>query len=180
MSVAPSPAWARVARNFDCPRGRVSGLSPLRDRMHRFRRSLGVLPVLLACSPVAATLRLTASPAAPRNIPWVERETPQSAALGAVDRVALRFGLAQEAPWPGECARVWRLAGYTRPTADGARKALGELFVCVVPPFGDTLEVNVAETHTTQWSPKGDSLRRALADTLAQYGALRIINHGRP
>jgi hypothetical protein len=124
--------------------------------------SLVGVALLLACDSVVAS-RLQLTPAAPA----VESARSNADALAAVDRLAVQFGLGPETTDPRRCARAWRSAPYRYRNVDLW------LYMCARVPTADTLELYLAEALTTCWSPKGDSLRVALADTLAHYGNLR-------
>ena len=131
-----------------------------------------ITPILLACDPlVARTLRLTPSPGPRTDSTAVASvDARHQLALAATDRLANRFGL-EPVPPSGECTRSWRLPHHRRKEVPPWSSGLS---VCVESVTSDALEVQISEI-TRQWSPKGDSLQRALADTLARYGTVVTV-----
>jgi hypothetical protein len=93
-----------------------------------------------------------------------------AAAAEAVGRLALQFGLTPDKGKRVECDQAWSVSDYRR----APHQVRGNLFVCTVKPVNGPLEVRLAETLTTGWSPKADSLRRALADILSPFGLVEI------
>jgi hypothetical protein len=127
--------------------------------------------VLFACDPgKSITFRVVPSPSVQANSALAARDSIQAAGA-AVGRLALHFGLPPYPEKPVECEQAWLISGYPR---GNSQRALGNLFLCTVTPADGTLEVRLSETLTTRWSPKGDSVRRALADTLTRFGRVGI------
>jgi hypothetical protein len=122
--------------------------------------------LLLGCDPaVGMTLRLTPSPVLP-SVAVSQAQHPDEAALEALDRVAQVFGLDKLPEGGGNtCDAQWLLSGSRRQTG---------LAICATRSDDGNLEVSVGEFFASHWSPRGDSLRRAVADTLARYGQVRI------
>ena len=85
--------------------------------------------------------------------------------MRAIERLALGSGLS--AVNASGCARSWELERLGQP--------YGNLHVCVNPRPKGELEVRIIEGPTTVWSPKADSLRRSIMDTLQQYGNIRAL-----
>jgi hypothetical protein len=133
--------------------------------MYRVGLTISFVLFMVACDQVVRTsLRLPRAPATADSIraqPNAMRTDP----IAAVERLALAYGLHGEAQFPKECAREWRSGPYSQ------RRPPMRLYICVklLPEGG--LEVQLSELLTPRWSPRGDSLRRALADSLARFGA---------
>jgi hypothetical protein len=106
-------------------------------------------------------------PPAPGTVSHALAVGDQHEALTAVQRLALRFGLRPDSTKAWSPAQAWVIRTYFRPGGGALRLRL-EATPC---PDGG-LDVHLSEFITKQWTPKGDSLRRALADTLAQFGAV--------
>ena len=133
--------------------------------MHRGISILGLGLVVTGCDPaISSSLRVT-----PVSSPSADGGALRSNALTAVERLALQFGLAPAEGRSEGCERVWVAYNYPR----GPRQVRGGLSVCVLRSTDERLEVRIGEGITTCWSPKADSLRRALADTLASFGSVR-------
>ena len=120
-------------------------------------RSLTVVALLFvaACDPnVHDTFRV--SPAAVRT-----DQAPTLQPQDALERVAIvasRFGLELQPAQSDSSVRNWRSSVEThRPTP---------LSVRTVRAADGGVTVTVREMFTNRWSPRGDSLRRAIADTL--------------
>jgi hypothetical protein len=136
--------------------------------MHRVPTVLVLAFLAAACDPIVrSTIRVT--PAATRSLDVTRLASDSSApiltplALDAVERVAGRFGL-KSLP-PGRCPRAW----------EGPSFARTFLNICAtVLPNGD-LRLWVTEGITNHWSARGDSLRRVLEDTLAQFGSVQTV-----
>jgi hypothetical protein len=83
--------------------------------------------------------------------------------LGGVDAVARRFGLQPTQAQSDGGTRNWsgpvEANAHTRLSVRAVRAADGRV------------TVTVGEMFTNRWSPRGDSLRRAVADTLRVLGA---------
>ena len=135
---------------------------------------IGGAVLLVACDPVqSTTLRLTPSPVV-RNVPSdsgrVEADSLRASAIAAVTRIALRFGLTTATP--RQCQRYWVLWGPDR-TDEGRRH--GSVHICVDTLTDGTLQVSLGEgPPNTAWSPRADSLRRALVDTLGRFGSVAV------
>ena len=127
--------------------------------------------VVLACDPVVSrTLRLTPSSAG--TSPEIQAET--SEALSAIERVAREFALNPVASRdPRSCRHRWESDTYH----DGRR--ILRLGICATPTRSGELEVRVSEGITACWSLKGDSLRLAVAETLARFGPTRNLDGDR-
>jgi len=133
--------------------------------MHRFWFALCLVLLLVGCDPaVASSFRLTPAPTV-----LALSEPVRANALAAVARLALRYGLAPYEGGDKECERVWFAYNYPR----APRQVRGGLSVCALLPADGSLEIRIAEGITKRWSPKADSLRHALADTLARFGTVR-------
>jgi hypothetical protein len=133
--------------------------------MHQARLTIGFALLLLGCDPVVSnTLRLTPSPVAVADSVTVQAGATRADALAAVERLALTYGLQPQSEFPKRCTREWR----SGPTGQYRLR----LYMCAVVPPGGGLDVQLSEYITDRWSPKGDSLRRALADTLARFGSV--------
>ena len=134
--------------------------------MHLVRRTVALVLLLAGCDPAIATnLHLSPTPAVSGDS--MRSKDVRSDALAAVERIALGFGLE---PIKGlDCNRAWRATGYRR--APGQPR--GSMVVCVMFPADGSLVVRVGEGITNRWSPRGDSLRSTLTDTLARFGSVR-------
>ena len=122
---------------------------------------VGAVLLLVACDPgVYAKVRLTPS-AGPTDASPTARAGEPVAAMG---QVALRFGLILDSLQSDSVTRNW----------DGPVEANGHsrLYVRATRTAGGQVTVLVGEMYTDVWSPRGDSLRRAVADTLRYFGAL--------
>ncbi|GAC1658541.1 MAG: hypothetical protein NVS4B3_26010 [Gemmatimonadaceae bacterium] len=118
----------------------------------------GVL-VVCGCDPgVAANFRLLPASAAQADSAR-SAQAARWAAAAAVERLALQFGLKPDARIEGECAQIW----FLKP-----------LILCTKLPADGTLTAGIFEFPSRRWSSKGDSLRLALADTLARFGRVQI------
>lgn len=130
--------------------------------------------VFVSCDPVqSTTLHLTPSPVV-RNVVSdsgrAEADSSRANAIAAVTRIAVRFGLTTATP--RQCQRYWILWAPDR-TDEG--RPHGSLHICVDTLTDGTLQVNLAEgPPNTAWSPKADSLRRALVDTLGRFGIVAV------
>ena len=132
--------------------------------MRRILSILGTSLTVAGCDPAIATsLRV-----APASSPPVDGAALRSDALAAVERVSLRFGLAPAEGRSEGCDRAWTAYNYPR----APRQVRGGLSVCVLSSVDHHFEVRIAEGITSSWSPKADSLRRALTDTLARFGSV--------
>lgn len=118
-----------------------------------------------------ARFRLTPSTALHSDSVRNGEEAGRAGAVTAIEAVALRFGLAPQRPGP-ECARSWLMPGHTRPAP---QQPIGDLFICLVFPPDGSLEVRLVEVRTIGWTSTADSLRRAVIDTLAHYGAVDTV-----
>jgi hypothetical protein len=135
-------------------------------------RLLVLLPLLAACDPVVgSTLRLLPPLAVAGDTSYAVRSAQLTEALRATGRLALRFGLAPHRH-SGRCTRAWSLSSYAR-TDPGKRH--GTLQLCATLSSDGALQVHLREGPSVDWSAKGDSLRRELADTLARYGRVDRI-----
>ena len=74
-----------------------------------------------------------------------------------------QFGL-NDVDSPG-CVRAWRIEKYY-PSDQ-------RLTVCVPAPTNDALVVNMVELITPRWTPKADSLRVALLETMGRFGRVQ-------
>ena len=138
-------------------------------RFVRRHRALIVLSLLGACERgMATTVRVVVVPAVAGDTSQAARRAAHTAAVRAVDRLALHSGLAPHRN-PGRCTRAWTLSYHARTDAG---RGHGTLHACAVVSSDDVLEVHLREGPSGDWSAKGDSLRRALADTLVRYGRL--------
>ena len=139
--------------------------------MYRSLIPIVAASVVLGCDPVVnRTLSLTPSSAGMSS--GVQAAT--SEALSAVERVARGFGLNPIASVdPRNCQHRWESDSYRH----GNRNL--RLSVCATPTQSGELEVRIAEFITSCWTPKGDSLRVAVADTLARFGPTRDLNGDR-
>jgi hypothetical protein len=128
--------------------------------MHRAQFLIAVAFLVAGCDPVVSSrLRLTPSPEAAVDSTTARRRNEYTDALAAVERLALHSGLDSEPADPG-CTRSWR----NEPIGYSIRR----LYLCVSVPADSGFAVDLWEFISDRWSPKGDSLRRALADTLAR------------
>ena len=138
--------------------------------MHR-RRSAVALAVALGlagCDPlVRATLDVVPPrPAGPGSPSTAAPDSTAASGLAALARVAQGFALQSTTPAGADCPRRWQ----GRVSTAGA-----QFFVmCARPLPSGGLRVVVSEVLTKHWSPRGDSLRRAAADTLARLGPVTI------
>lgn len=124
------------------------------------------IPLLTACDPgVGAIVRLT-----PSRAPQTDSLAPPGsrAAEAAIGRLALQFGLGSESEKTGGCREQWAIRNY--PGGPGKHNYL---VLCLMPAEG-IVQVRLIEGITTRWSPKGDSLRLALIDTLARFGSVEV------
>ena len=115
-------------------------------------RALTVLAVafLAACDPlVHETLRVS-----PGREPAI--------AAAAIGPVALRFGLQ---PYAGRSETAPGTRAWQGPIEANGHS---QLYIRAVSASDGGLTVTVGEMFTNRWSPRGDSLRRAIADTLRQ------------
>jgi hypothetical protein len=132
--------------------------------MHRARLGIGWALLLAACEPVVSSrLRLAPAPTTADSATARIGAAP-SEALAAVERLAVAYGLRPESGFPKECAREWRSG------PSGPQRL--RLYICASAPTQGGLEVRLSEYITSRWTLRGDSLRRALADTLARFGAV--------
>jgi hypothetical protein len=133
--------------------------------MHRVVYALALALPLIACDPIVdSSFRLAPAATAP-GVAAQAAQVPREA-LAAVEGLARQFGLAEEASDPKSCVRAWRGERY--------RRGLQQLFLCVGPPTPEGVRARLSELLTTSWTPRGDSLRRALADSVARYGGSPI------
>lgn len=138
--------------------------------MHRLPVVLALAFLVAACDPIVrATLLLAPAPARQRDLVRTPSDSapaiPAPVVLEAVERVAGRFGL--KALPPGRCPHAWEGPGLSGRTQF--------LNICAaVLPSGD-VQLWITEGLTTRWTVHGDSLRRALADTLAQFGSVQTV-----
>ena len=126
--------------------------------MHRFI-TFGAVLLVAACDPlVHETFRLTPE-ASPTRVTVAAPD-----ALTGIGVVAGRFGLALEQANVDSNTRNWR----------GAIEADGhsQLYVRATRTTGGQATVIVGQMYTNAWSARGDSLRRAIADTLRYFGAV--------
>ena len=124
---------------------------------------------MLACDPVVGTtLRLTPSPVAAESI-TMRGDGMREAALEAVSRVAQDFGLEAVSKRETSCYRQWVFRG--------SRSQTG-LHICATLRGDHEVELLVGEFFGSRWSPRGDSLRRTVRDTLARYGTVTVLNSG--
>lgn len=142
--------------------------------MRRSALLVCALPIMVACDPVMIS-RLRLMPTVARTDSARSDTASQSTitlrgeAIAAVERLARRFGL--ESTKPKGCDRNWQMG--VRARTDSERPH-GTLTICAELPLDGSVEIRLIEGPTTAWSPKADSLRRALADTLKQFGAIKI------
>jgi len=136
--------------------------------MRRCGLAIAAALFVLGCDPVVSrTIRLTPSPAV-SVASGSDSGGSRSEALAAVERIARQFGLTPIASRnPRNCTHQWESEVYQ------FRSSRLRLGISATPTTDGQLEVSVAEFITTCWSPKGDSLRIALADTLARFGQPR-------
>ena len=121
----------------------------------------------LACDPaVGTTVRLTPSPSPAASIA-MRGGAMREAALEAVGRVARDFGLDAVSEAETSCDREWLFRGSRTQTG---------LAICATLRGPDEVELSIGEFITRRWSPRGDSLRRTVGDTLARYGTVVILN----
>jgi len=137
----------------------------------------GVAVAVLACDPVQTDqIRLTPLPLSiPEGTSAIDRVAGnrlRAEAADSVEQIALRFGLSAIKA-AGECSRTWRLS--TEDRVDPG-KSYGNLSVCVGLPRDGNLYTRLGEGPAASWSAKGDSLRIALADALARFGAVKRVD----
>jgi hypothetical protein len=161
VAVIVAALWSRGRRPPNMPLQPASGAAaPARLLIGLFLLSC----LLTACDSVVSTrLRLSPAPpplAAPRA---ADSMAPSAHAVDAVKAIALRFGLEPLAEGHDHCVGAWA-------------QPENSLYICVRRPVarGD-VEVYVSEVGN-RWSARGDSLHRALADTLATLGRVRRRN----
>ena len=131
--------------------------------MHRLLVLIGVA-VVAGCDPIVRTsMRVMLLPTA--TVDTTVRSGSPVKAMAAVERLALRFGLKPEENKSATGPKSWRGPAYN---GSGARK----LYVYASVGGDGVLRVEVSEIITTRWSPRGDSLTKALADTLRDFGSL--------
>src|SRR5262245_45923724 len=129
--------------------------------MYRLGLTISFILLLVACDPVVnATLRLPPAPAIADSI-TAQGNAMRSDPVAAIDRFALAYGLQREAQFPKACTREWRGGPFRTPGSRG-RDLWLDICANVLPEGG--LNVRLSEYITNYWSPRGDSLRRALAD----------------
>ena len=138
--------------------------------MHRAWWTAGFALIFVACDPMMYSSVRVAPAAAAGDTAHTEAQ--RGGAVAAVGRLASQFGLTPGARYKPECVDTWRAAGYRR--GDG-EKAPGNIILCVVLHADGEIELRIAETYSGRWSPKADSLRRAITDTLAQFGT--VVSH---
>ncbi len=133
--------------------------------MHRFRVGIALVAVaVVGCDPVVhASLRVT--PPVGSTVDSTTRDKRSLDAIGAVERVALQFGLT-----PGESRsplgpKAWRGKTYSGNHPE-------QLGVYAHVDATGILHISVSEILASRWSPRGDSLRKALAHTLTSFGAV--------
>ena len=133
--------------------------------MHRLGTVIAIATVLIAgCTPVVrSSLRVT-----PMVTPDLSTTAPSprpADAMAAVERLAVRFGLKLDENKGPTGPKTWRGPAYTSNRAQRLR---------IYAHLGSdgAFNATVSESATTQWSPRGDSLRQALADTLTCFGVL--------
>ena len=130
--------------------------------IHLAQVAVGVVTLLASCGRVTR-LYFNPTPVSTDTTVAQRHATPVEA-LAAVERLAVRFGLAPRPGDLGECAGAWLARNY-----DGGR--VQQLHICALPAPDGGLQVVV--TEFVGWSPRSDSLRYALADTLARFGTVR-------
>ena len=136
--------------------------------MHRGRWTVGLALFVVACDPMMyESFGLAPTPGT--SSAAVQTAAEHADAVAAVGRVASQFGLTPGASYRPECLNTWRTSGYRH--ADG-RKALGDILVCAIVPANGEFKIRIAETYSGRWSPKADSLRQSLTDTLARFGTI--------
>ena len=132
--------------------------------MHLAHLTLGMAALALSCGRVT-TLSVIPSPSGSADSAHASSITQSTSAVAAVDRMALRYGLS---PRPGpnaSCVGAWMAKDYDRTGPQ-------QLHICARSTPAGTLEVII--TEFVGWSPKVDSLRHELADTLARFGTVRV------
>ena len=123
---------------------------------------------VLGCDPaVNQTVQLTPSPAAPVTSAS-DSAVSQYEAIAAVGRIAREFGLIPiKSRDPRNCTHQWQSEPYR---FRGLRMQVG---ICATPMTDGRLEVTVSEVITSCWSPKGESVRTTVLDSLARFGQVR-------
>ena len=117
---------------------------------------------LAACDPVVHdTLRVT-----PVNqASGASASAGPADVLSAVEHVALRFGLKPDQSGTDSVTRTWRGPAYEKGRPQ-------QLYVYANRAADGMVTVTVGEIITRTWSPRGDSLRRAITDTLQRFGSV--------
>ena len=138
---------------------------------HWFAIVLMTVSVVACDSLVRSTFRLTPPAAAvqPVDATRARYQIDHRAALSALDGLAQQFDFRVSIDEPRTtCLRTWRrdAPGWNDPT---------QLYLCVRAGVDGRLEVELAELITSQWTPRGEIVRRALVDTLARYGQLDTL-----
>ena len=162
----PSPTF-RVEMPLMCIIPKEADATPAGRSCGWVVRFLIIALTGLACDPaIGTTLRLTPSPP-PADTSMSPARPGADAAFEAVGRVARAFGLAPapDSDRTTSCVQQWLRPGNRRQTA---------ISICARRRQDGVAEVVIGEAVTTRWSPLGDSLRRAVADTLARYGRVSI------
>ena len=133
--------------------------------MHRLLVLIGIAVVLVTGCDFIVRTSLRVVPPPPATVDTTVHGRSPVDAMAAVERLALRFGLTPEENKSATGPKSWRGPAYK---GSGARK----LYVYASVGGDGVLSVDVSEILTTHWSPRGDSLRKALADTLRDFGSL--------
>lgn len=129
--------------------------------VRRSYRYLLVLLVSLGCDPIVSQ-RIVLAPSPSEAQP----DTAHGRAVAAVQSIAHDFGLRLVSnDDQSRCSHRWQSAQPHR-----FRHSLLRLSICVGPVTSNQIEVRIVEMITNCWSPKADSLLRAVTDTLRFIG----------
>lgn len=132
-----------------------------------------VLPfalLVMACDPVVySTLRLEPAKALAGAPADTSTHAASQQALDALESIVLRFGLTREISSESRtCPHAWR--------GPQTLRRPQFLSLCARESPTGRLDVRVAEVLTSRWSAQGDSLRRAITDTLARFGKVEVVS----
>jgi len=123
---------------------------------------------MTACDPARiSTLRVTpVSPESNSSAPPFDRLR----AVAALDHVSAVFGLVSQNA--KNCIRAYHVSHLVPLTPE--RSSQRDLSLCITQASDTAFGVRVVEFITFDWSPKADSLRTMLADSLSAVGIVSV------
>ena len=128
---------------------------------------VGLVLSVLGCDPVMSQrFRVSPAPDTATGRSVARGLVNSTGALRMLHGVAEQYGLLHLAPSRSGCTQEWHLQDHF-PDVEF-------LVLCAQVHADSVLEVWISEGITSRWTPKGDSLRRALTDSLARFGLVPV------